>query len=67
MTEHNARRVSNILLGVAGAVAAYFILKNPSSRRIAWRVLKVGLGTTVPGYLLKEAASAWEETGRRAA
>ncbi len=67
MTEQNARRVSNILLGVAGAVAAYFIIRNPTSRQAAWRVLKVGIGTTIPGLLLKEATSAWQETGRQAA
>ncbi len=67
MTEHNARKVTNVLLGLAGAVAAYFIIRNPSSRQAAWRVVKVGLGTTIPGLLLKEATSAWKETGREAA
>lgn len=66
MNQDNARNLSSILLGVAGAVAAYFIIRNPTSRQAAWRVLKVGLGTTIPGLLLKEATDAWHETGRAA-
>ena len=67
MTQANAHTVANLVLGVAAAVAGYFVLKNPSLRRAAWRVLKIGFTTTIPRYLLREATEAWRETGQRAA
>jgi hypothetical protein len=67
MTRARSHTVANLLLGAAGAVAGYYVLKNPALRRAALRVLKIGLTTTVPGYLIKETTSAWRETGRRAA
>ncbi len=67
MTQQNAETVANVLIGAAGAVAGYFILRNPKLRRAAWRLLKIGLTTTIPGYLLKQATGAWRETERRAA
>ncbi len=67
MTPSTSRTVANLLLGAAGAVAAYYVLKHPTLRRVTLRVLKIGLTTTIPGYLVKEATSAWRETGQRAA
>ncbi len=67
MSPANARLVSNVFLTAVGIAAGYFILKNPRLRRAAFRVLRIGLTTTIPGYLVKEAAGAWRETGRRAA
>ncbi len=67
MTQARADRVVNVLLAVGAMVAAYFILKNPSSRRKAGRALKVAVTDTIPGYMIGEVARAWRETGRRAA
>ncbi len=67
MTEQNAQTVANVVVGVAGAIAGYFILRNPRLRGAAWRLLKIGLTTTIPGYLLKEATGAWRETESHAA
>jgi hypothetical protein len=67
MTQANAHAAANVLLGVAGAVAGYFVLRNPTLRRAAWRAVRIGLTTTIPGYLLREATGAWRETGQQAA
>lgn len=62
-----AHVVANLVFGVAGAAAGYFVLKNPTLRRAAWRVLKISLTTAIPRYLLREATEAWRETGQRVA
>ena len=67
MSPSNARIVSNVALTAVGVAAGYFVLKNPKLRRAAFRLLRIALTTTIPGYLVKEATDAWRETGRRAA
>ncbi len=67
MTQAKADTVVNVLLAVGAMVAAYFVLKNPWSRRKALRALKVAVTDTIPGYVIGEAARAWRETGQRAA
>jgi hypothetical protein len=67
VTRSRADRLVNVLLVAGGLVAAYFVLKNPSSRRKAFRVLKVAVTDTIPGYMIGEAARAWRETGQQAA
>ncbi len=67
MTASTARTIANLLLGGAAAVACYFILRNRNLRGGAFRLVRVGLTTAVPGYLLEEVRAAWKETGRHAA
>jgi hypothetical protein len=67
MTRDNADRIVTLLLATGGIAAAFFIMKNPSSRRKALRALKVLTTDTIPGYVLGEAARAWREAGDRAA
>ncbi len=67
MTQARADKVINLLLGVSGIVAVYFMLKDPSSRRKALRAAKVLATDTIPGYMIGEVARAWRETGQRAA
>ncbi len=67
MTRSTAHLVANLVLATAGAVAGYYILRNRRLRRVALRALRIGLTTTIPGYLVGETASAWRKTGQRAA
>jgi len=67
MTQDKADRVVNVLFVIGGIVAAFLIVKNPSSRRKALRAVKVLATDTIPGYVLGEAARAWREAGERAA
>ena len=67
MTQERADTIINLLLVAGGLAAAYFVMKDPSSRRKALRALKVLTADTIPGYVLGEAARAWREAGQRAA
>ena len=54
------------LLGVAAA-AVYVVVRTPSLRRAAVRLLKYGLFTAAPAYLWQETTRAWAESGTRIA
>jgi hypothetical protein len=54
------------LLGVA-AVVVYTVVRTPLLRRATWRLLKYGLLTAAPSYLLQEVTRAWMESGTRIA
>jgi hypothetical protein len=66
MTDANARTVANVVLVSAGVAAAYLVITTPPLRRVALRVVKLGLGATVPVYLANQAREAWVESGRPA-
>ena len=67
MTEDASRSAATAVLGIVAVMAGYFILTDPRLRRAAFRLVKVGLTATLPGYLFAEVSGAWKETGRRAA
>ena len=66
MTEETARRVANALLGAAVVAGAYYVLKTPPLRRLAWRLSAIGLTSTLPASLGRDVQQAWAESGRRA-
>jgi hypothetical protein len=66
MTEADARRTANAVMGLVGVVAACVVLTSPPLRRLAVRAARIWLGTTVPLFLLNQAREAWVQSGRRA-
>jgi hypothetical protein len=65
MTESTADRVATVVLGAAIVGAAYYVLKTPSLRRLAWRLTATGLTVTLPAWLRREIEEAWTESGHR--
>lgn len=65
MTEDQARTAANILIGAAAIGAAYYILRTPSLRRLAWQLARTALVTSAPAWLMREAQQAWQESERR--
>lgn len=63
MTEQRARTIANVLMGVAAAGAAYYILRTPSLRRAAFQLAGAALTGTVPAWLNGEIRRAWAESG----
>jgi hypothetical protein len=59
MTEERAEQIATVLIGVAAAGAAFYILKTPSLRRMLWQVTRTMVTTTVPAWLAAEAERAW--------
>jgi hypothetical protein len=60
MTHANAEKVANVLVGAALAGAAFYVLKTPPLRRIAWRLTVAALTGTIPAWLAQEVRSGWE-------
>ena len=66
MNDANARAAANVVLVSAGIAAACVILTRPPLRRLAFRVLNLWLGASVPVFLMNQAREAWVESGRPA-
>jgi hypothetical protein len=64
MTEAQARTTANIVLGVAIAGAAFYILRTPQLRRAAFQLAGAALTGTVPAWLSAEVKRAWAESSR---
>lgn len=67
MTHSSAEKLANVVIGAAVAGAAYYVIKTPPLRRLAWRLTLIGLTGTLPGWFRREIARGWEESGRPSA
>jgi hypothetical protein len=70
MTEQQAERVANVVIGLAVAGAAYYVLKTPQLRRIAWGLLRTAVAGSGPAWLIAETKRGWDagpaQTSRQA-
>ena len=62
MTERQAETVANVLIGVACAGAAVYILKTPAVRQLAWGLARNALAGAGPAWLLAETRRAWDDS-----
>ena len=62
MTDAQARKAANIVLGVAAAGAAFYVLRTPSLRRTAFRLAGAALTGTLPVWFSGELQRAWRES-----
>jgi len=63
MTQSSADKTATIVMGVAAAAAAYYILKTPDLRRLAWRMAVAAATGTIPAWLTHEIREGWEASG----
>ena len=54
MTQANAEKVANVLIGAAVVGAAYYVIRTPQLRRVAWRLTVAALTGTIPAWLTQE-------------
>ena len=66
MTEDNARRLANVILGAAALGVAYYVITTPPLRKLAWRLTVTTVTATLPAWFHRELQQAWAESGRRA-
>jgi hypothetical protein len=60
MTQANAEKVANVLIGAAVVGAAYYVIRTPQLRRVAWRLTVAALTGTIPAWLTQEIRNGWE-------
>ncbi len=64
MTDETAQKVANTLIGAAAVGVAFYVLRTPQMRRVAWRLAVTALTATAPRWLSGEVRRAWAESGR---
>jgi hypothetical protein len=65
MTDDNAAWVADLIIAAAVVGAAYYVVKTPPLRRLAWRLGVAALTGTIPAWLGHEIRRAWVESGGR--
>lgn len=60
MTEEQARTVANVVLAVAAVGAAYYVLRTPPLRRLAWQLARAWLTGSLPVWFATEVRRAWD-------
>ena len=64
MNEERAEQLANVILTVAAVGAAYYIVKTPRLRQVAWGLISTTLKGRVPAWVKHEVQHAWLEAGR---
>jgi hypothetical protein len=49
-------------MGAAVAGAAYYVIKTPPLRRLAWRLVVTGLTGTLPAWFRQEVTEGWAQS-----
>ena len=66
MTHQHATRVANVVIGLAAAGAAYYVLRTPALRRMAWGLATTALVSTLPTWFNRELRQAWADSAKPA-
>ena len=59
MTERQAEKIANLVVGAAAVGAAVYVLKTPALRRLAWGLARTALTAVGPAWLMAEARRGW--------
>ena len=62
MTQSRAERIASVAMGAAVAGAAYYVIKTPPLRRLAWRLVVTGLTGTLPAWFRQEVKQGWAQS-----
>jgi hypothetical protein len=61
MTQRQAEKIADVLMGVAAVGAAIYVLKTPALRRMLWGVARNALTAAGPAWLMAETRRGWAE------
>jgi hypothetical protein len=64
MTQASADKIANVVLGAAAIGAAFYVMKTPHLRRLAWRLSVATLTGTLPAWINQEIRAGWEASGQ---
>jgi hypothetical protein len=60
MTQASAEKIANVIVGAAVIGAAYYVVKTPRLRRLAWRLTVAAVTGTLPAWLGEQIKAGWE-------
>ena len=61
MTERQAEKVANLLIGAAALGTAVYVLKTPSLRRMLWGLARNALTAAGPAWVMAETRRGWAD------
>lgn len=64
MTEEQARKTANVLMGAAAIGIAAFILRSPARRRLVWRLAREFAAGPLAVYASSLVRDAWDQSGQ---
>lgn len=64
MTQRQAETIANVVLTAAAIGAAYYVLRTPPLRRMAWRLARKWASGPLAVWAATEVRRAWDESGR---
>jgi hypothetical protein len=64
MTQASAEKIANVVVGAVMVGAAYYVVKTPRLRRLAWRLTVVAITGTLPAWLGEQIQEGWEASAR---
>jgi hypothetical protein len=65
MTEQQAEKVANLVIGAVALGAAVYVLRTPALRRVLWGAARNALIAGLPAWLLAETRSGWAGSADR--
>ena len=60
MTQASAEKIANVIVGAAVIGAAYYVVKTPRLRRLAWQLTVAAVTGTLPVWLGEQIKAGWE-------
>lgn len=60
MSDQQARKAANIVIGLVAFGAAYYLMRSPDSRRKAWQFARMAVRAS-GALLIAEARKAWQQ------
>jgi hypothetical protein len=62
MNDRQAEKIANVVMGLAAAGGAIYVLRTPSLRRMLWGLTRTTIAGTAPGWLMAETRRAWDQS-----
>ncbi len=66
MTQSSAEKVANVVIGAAAIGAAFYVLKTPRLRTLAWQLSFAAMTSMLPAWINQEIRAGWEASGQTA-
>jgi hypothetical protein len=60
MTQSSAEKIANVVIGAAAIGAAFYVVKTPPLRRLAWQLTLAAVTGTIPAWMTREIRASWE-------
>jgi hypothetical protein len=67
MTQSSAEKFANIVISAAAVGAAFYVIKTPRLRMLAWQLSLATVTSMLPAWINQEIRAGWEASGHTAA